>query len=376
MLLISGFLGAGKTTAILDLARRLSAVGRRVGVITNDQSTDLIDTARMRHVGVHALEVAGGCFCCRLTDFVDAAEALLEEHRPDVILAEPVGSCTDLVATVVRPLRRRVPRRLMLGPLTVVVDPSRWLEVFAAEAVAAEGAPRLMERVRYIYGLQAEEGDIVALSRHDVVEDGVRARAAGEIAARFPRAKVISCSAVSGYGMDTLADALLSTETTSPGLSEINYAWYGEGEAALGWVDLRGAYASERPFDIDSTLMALAVGLREGFAEAGAEIAHVKLLVEDAGRSAVASLRTTLGAPELARASGATMSAGVLVVNARVQADPEQVERVVRDRIQRWVSQLGLVWTSGDGRAFRPAAPVPTERCPAIDGAGIMGEAS
>ena len=44
--MIGGFLGAGKTTAILKLAEHLKNKGKRVGLITNDQSVDLVDTAR------------------------------------------------------------------------------------------------------------------------------------------------------------------------------------------------------------------------------------------------------------------------------------------------------------------------------------------
>jgi len=49
-------------------------------------------------------EVAGGCFCCRFYDMMDAV-AQLREYHPDVIFAEPVGSCVDLSATILQPLK-------------------------------------------------------------------------------------------------------------------------------------------------------------------------------------------------------------------------------------------------------------------------------
>ena len=98
--MIGGFLGAGKTTAVLRAARTLTDRGLRVGLITNDQSTGLVDTAMLRSHGFAVEEIAGGCFCCRFPSLQEAAGRLDESTRPDVFLAEPVGSCTDLVATV------------------------------------------------------------------------------------------------------------------------------------------------------------------------------------------------------------------------------------------------------------------------------------
>jgi G3E family GTPase len=105
-IMIGGFLGAGKTTAVARLAKRLADQGLKVGLITNDQGSELVDTAMLRSRGFATEEISGGCFCCRFHSLVDAANTLTDRTRPDVFVAEPVGSCTDLVATVSYPLRR------------------------------------------------------------------------------------------------------------------------------------------------------------------------------------------------------------------------------------------------------------------------------
>src|SRR5215467_3162305 len=100
--MLGGFLGAGKTTAMTRLARFYVNRGQRVGLVTNDQAQDLVDTNSLRAQGFPVAEVAGACFCCRFDDLVAQVRQLEQKDRPDVILAEPVGSCTDLVATVVQ----------------------------------------------------------------------------------------------------------------------------------------------------------------------------------------------------------------------------------------------------------------------------------
>jgi len=69
-IMIGGFLGAGKTTAVGKLAKRLSEKGLRVGLITNDQGRNLVDTTMLRSQGFATEEIPGGCFCCRFNSLV------------------------------------------------------------------------------------------------------------------------------------------------------------------------------------------------------------------------------------------------------------------------------------------------------------------
>ncbi|MGI9474090.1 MAG: GTP-binding protein, partial [Rubripirellula sp.] len=121
--LLGGFLGAGKTTLIGELARRYIAAGKRVGIITNDQADNLVDTQNLKSQGFDVGEVAGACFCCSFDELVSTADRLSEEDAPDVLLAEPVGSCTDLVATVILPLQQRLGDRFELAPFGVLLKP-------------------------------------------------------------------------------------------------------------------------------------------------------------------------------------------------------------------------------------------------------------
>src|SRR5438093_1054937 len=128
-IMIGGFLGAGKTTAILKLAQHLDRAGSKVGLITNDQSIGLVDTALLASQGFSVEEITGGCFCCKFNSLVEASEKLSRETQPDIFIAEPVGSCTDLLATVGYPLRRIYGENFRIAPLSVMVDPIRALRI-------------------------------------------------------------------------------------------------------------------------------------------------------------------------------------------------------------------------------------------------------
>ncbi|MEE9497256.1 MAG: GTP-binding protein, partial [Desulfobacterales bacterium] len=101
LIFAGGFLGSGKTTALAGLAKRSIERGMKVGIITNDQSENLVDTVIVREMltelGVPVEEVVKGCFCCKFDELINHMEKILT-HDPDVMMGEPVGSCTDFVA--------------------------------------------------------------------------------------------------------------------------------------------------------------------------------------------------------------------------------------------------------------------------------------
>src|SRR6185295_1222422 len=102
--LIGGFLGSGKTTAIVNASRQLILENKKVAVITNDQGDQQVDSALIKSLDIPGKEVINGCFCCNYNQLDGQIQALTEDFHPDVIFAESVGTCTDLVATIAKPL--------------------------------------------------------------------------------------------------------------------------------------------------------------------------------------------------------------------------------------------------------------------------------
>jgi G3E family GTPase len=168
-IMIGGFLGAGKTTAVARLARTLRGDGLRVGLITNDQGSQLVDTTMLASQGFDVEEISGGCFCCRFNSLTDAARKLSAEARPDVFIAEPVGSCTDLVATVTYPLRRIYGEQFSIAPLSVLIDPIRARRIFGLEPGGS-----FSEKVVYIYEKQLQEANVIVINKTDLLDDSRR----------------------------------------------------------------------------------------------------------------------------------------------------------------------------------------------------------
>src|SRR5204863_573889 len=169
--------------------------GQRGGLITHHQGRDLVDTTMLRARGYQTEEITGGCFCCRFNTLTDAAQKLTDRTRPDVFIAEPVGSCTDLVATVTYPLRRIYGQEYTIAPLSVLVDPIRASRIFGLES-----GGRFTEKVLYIYRKQLEEANLIVVNKVDLVEDSKLQSLCLTITREFPNKEVLTVSARSGMG--------------------------------------------------------------------------------------------------------------------------------------------------------------------------------
>src|SRR6266436_2005194 len=267
-IMIGGFLGAGKTTAVARLAEKLRGDGLRVGLITNDQGNQLVDTAMLASHGFAVEEIAGGCFCCRFNSLMEAAKKLSAETRPDVFIAEPVGSCTDLVATVTYPLRRIYGNDFTIAPLSVLVDPVRALRVFGL----AEGAT-FSDKVRYIYRKQLEEADLIVINKCDLLPPARLQLLRQELHQRFPRTESLEVSARNGTGLEDWFERILAASQTPRPTMEVDYEVYAEGEALLGWLNATVQLSCSTPFDGNLVLKQLAGEIQRCLEGRGAQVA-------------------------------------------------------------------------------------------------------
>jgi G3E family GTPase len=355
--MLGGFLGAGKTTAIARLARGYQVKGLKVGVVTNDQAHDLVDTNSLRAQGFSVREVPGACFCCRFEDLVGKVGSLEASDRPDVILAEPVGSCTDLVATVVQPLKDLYRGRFEVAPYAVLFKPSHGKKILKNE-VGAGFSPK----AAYIFKKQLEEADAVVLNRLDELTSAQVDELTKLVNEYVPGTPVIRVSASTGQGFDALTELLDQTGGFGRKILDIDYDTYAEGEAELGWLNASVRLTSAKPFDLDALLLAVVRGLQAKLKGQG-EVAHLKVIgTDDGGAFGVANLVASDTPATLSLASGAKPTEADLIVNARVAMDPAVLERDVRAVVAAECANAGVTPEFRASQSLRPGRPVPTHR--------------
>jgi Ni2+-binding GTPase involved in maturation of urease and hydrogenase len=361
-LMIGGFLGAGKTTSINRLATYLTNQGLRVGLITNDQGVGLTDTALGRSGSFPVEEISGGCFCCRFSSLLDAARSLQEKERPDVFIAEPVGSCTDLAATVSLPLQHLYGAEFRIAPLTVVVDPIRALRLFGLE----EGR-QFSKNVVYIYRKQLEEAEIIVINKRDLVSDAQLTALQAALAQEFPLARQFVISAREETGLQPWLQALMTTEMNIQRVMDVDYDVYGEGEALLGWLNIAATLQGDDDWDGNALLPALASHIRASAQSDGIEIAHLKMTLNPVGNSldlAAVNLVSTERQPELSHLLADPLETGELLLNLRAEADPDALEKAVTRAIAETCGrpEFQIRAEIAHAQHFRPGQPNPTHR--------------
>jgi len=361
-IMIGGFLGAGKTTAVAKLAQRLTERGLKVGLITNDQGRELVDTQMLRAKGFATEEIPGGCFCCRFNSLVEAAGKLTDATQPDVFVAEPVGSCTDLVATVTYPLRRIYGDRFTIAPVSVLVDPVR-----AARVLGLEGGGNFSEKVVYIYKKQIEEADLLVINKVDLLAPERIEQLRTTLAAQFPRAEILTVSARNGTDLDAWFARLEDGEHGHHTTMEVDYDVYADGEALLGWLNATAQLDAATPFDAERVLTALAREIQDRLRAQSAEVAHLKMTYSPdealAGEIAAVNLVRNDFVPELSLKLPEPSKRGQLIINLRAENAPEALAQTIRDALH---AVQGLTPTLAAQlhhlEHFRPGRPTPTHR--------------
>lgn len=364
--MIGGFLGAGKTTAVLALAETLTERGRRVGLITNDQSIGLVDTALAEASGFPVEEITGGCFCCRFTSLTEAANRLHESSAPNVFIAEPVGSCTDLRASVSYPLRKLYGDSYRVAPLSVLIDPIRALRILGLEEGRA-----FSPRVRYVYEKQLEEADLIVINKIDLVDAPRLERLRGELAARFPHAEVLAISARHRQGLAEWFARIFAKDLGLGDSPDVDYDIYADGEARLGWFNATVAVSSGQPLDGNALLLALAGSIQRRLAGEQVEIAHCKMTLSAQGFGddmAALNLVRSDGVAELSHLLADPLLNGELLINLRAEAPPDTLRSSVHAAIadaERTAGAPRLAVVHAE--AFSPPRPTPTYRLAAAD---------
>ena len=362
-IMIGGFLGAGKTTSIQEFARHLDEQGLRVGLITNDQGVGLVDTAIGKANRFPVEEIAGGCFCCRFDSLVDAAANLSTENRPDVFLAEPVGSCTDLVATVSLPLQQIYGDDYIVAPLSVVIDPVRARRVFGLE----EGK-KLSSNVCYIYEKQLEEAEVIVINKIDLLDAHQLQALRQVLTDKYPTARLVTISAREKQNLAQWFEAVLTGESKPLRVMEVDYDRYGDGEALLGWLNttLRLTAADDEEFDGNSVLRELATSLRTLLRAQDIEVAHLKMTLssaDDPYEIGSINLVRSDDEPHSSHQLDEPLEAGELSVNIRAETAPEVLEAATVAALAEVFSRLADVnYESTHMASFRPGYPTPVHR--------------
>lgn len=177
LLLFTGFLGSGKTSVIIPLAKAAAAAGRKVAILVNEIGEIGIDNQLMRQLGLNMWELVAGCICCTLSaDLVSTLKQVEAEYAPELVVVEASGAADPSRILELLPHYRGRP---LAGVRTVtMIDPLR-LEM-------------LLEVLTPLITSQIACADIIIISKADMAAPAVIAYSIDTARAINPRARIIT----------------------------------------------------------------------------------------------------------------------------------------------------------------------------------------
>lgn len=351
--MVGGFLGAGKTTLLFEATKYLMQNGKRVGLITNDQASELVDTAILLQTKATVAEVSGSCFCCNYKGFIDSIQQVNSQASADFIIAEPVGSCTDLSATLMQPMKDHLSRALTISPLTVLADPLRLTEIFEGKNAG------LHPSAVYIFQKQLEESDVILISKSDLLHSDELMLLKEEVKQRYPNSMVLSISSKTGEGIAEWINVICESTRKGNQIVEVDYNIYAEGEAVLGWLNASISLTGNE-VNWDNFVMSLLNELSRQFDLLHLGVGHVKVIMDNATQCVTGNITGNAQTIQIRGTAGASGKAQI-IINARVGTSPDKLDQIVKDAL-RTVADTRVDMKINNWKCLSPGYPRPTYR--------------
>lgn len=182
LILLTGFLGAGKTTLVRRWLTDFPATGRKLGLVMNEFGPVGVDTLLVSKPDLPVMEVEGGCLCCAPdADLSRAISVLVREHRCDLIVVEPSG-LADPVATLDALTEPDVLDKFEVRAVVAVVD----VRAYALPQGEAGHWPMLRDQMRFADWLLLTKCDLVSGEAAQQLEETGRALSPGVRLRRLP----------------------------------------------------------------------------------------------------------------------------------------------------------------------------------------------
>ena len=207
---VSGFLGAGKTTGMMAMTRLYNARFGKAAMISNDiAAKGLADMQYANACGVVSTELTGNCICYQTENLVDRLRRLFDYEHNEFVMSDHPGFGVGALEHVYHKLAADYPGEFALAPFVVFTEPER------LRMLSEPGARlHLPEELRYVLRAQLLECDVAVLNKIDTLSPEEIARDLAFLEREAPHAKVFAVSAREGSGLEELLRYLRENEAS------------------------------------------------------------------------------------------------------------------------------------------------------------------
>lgn len=339
-MIVSGFLGAGKTTTMIAMAReinrRMNEAGQvgHAAIIANDLGAkNLVDADFTRTADVDISEISGDCICYVTEDLITAIERLAAAGA-NIVMSDIPGAGVGALEHVYMTLKEDHPGRFDLLPLTCLVDPMR------LRMILPEGERDnidLPQEMRFLLNAQLMEADMIVLNKCDLIDESEREYYLDFIRRAYPDIPVMAMSARTGEGVPELVDYVLTHKATAEHRDlGLDSEEFDAAEAQMCWYNRR-FFAKERDgknIDFNAVVEDIMEGIRDGLIEAKRNVPHLKLFAAGEGddfvKCSIVGVDYDL---EFERKLDKEYTAIAIIVNARATCESETFGEIADDAL-------------------------------------------
>jgi G3E family GTPase len=353
--LVNGFLGSGKTTGIIAATKHLMRQGKLVGIITNDKGQFQVDRSFFEASDIPTRQVTGGCFRCSFSEFEGIIAELQDAASPDVIFAESVGSCVDLVNTIFDPLQKMERIQVAKTTYSVFTD-SRLVQIW----IQNEPLP-FSDHINYLFEKQIEEGHLLIINKADLLTGEEQKELQRLVTQKFPNKVIFFQNSKDELNVLPWLRALEreGIEPTRPEF-KVDYPRYKAGEQEMAWLDQKLTFRSASPERLKPALIDMITQLLSGLQAEGVFVAHIKFLISTPNQKTKLSFTTAdlfnhpLDSTWIESIPDVESGALDVMLNARLSMDAHGFH----DQVNRIVTQVAhgaeLEADCEEGSAYHP----------------------
>jgi len=193
---IAGFLGSGKTTAVMKVVDELMKDGHKIAIVVNDVGEISVDAKFIESHGLKAKEISGGCICCQIAgSFAETLAILHDTFNPSIVIVEPSGVAIPWgLKRAAEYSEAKTEMVIEHAPVITLVDATR--------------IDMLLRAVRRLVETQIREADVCFVNKVDSATPAEIAKTEEFIRSINPKAEVLHMSSENGDGIHAACDII------------------------------------------------------------------------------------------------------------------------------------------------------------------------
>lgn len=336
-MVVSGFLGAGKTTAMIAFSRDIKRRGLgNPAVLANDLGAgNIVDAEFCAAAGIMTLPISGGCICYQHENLVGKLHQL-EAAGADLIFSDIPGCGIGAMDHVYMELNDKEKEAFDLLPFLCIVDPERMKMVMPEKANL-----NLPEEMRFLLDAQMAEADLIVLNKVDMISEEEADSIVNFIRGIYPKTPVMKMSAMKSTGVSEVVDYLLTNRSEAVH-REIGYGSdeFIAAEEKMSWFNTRVylQHRDEEDIDFNEVIADIFEGIRSGLKANNSNVTHLKMFAADSDEELTDFFKASMIGVDYDviydRKLDRKYKTLSLIINARCAADAVVMSDIVSDAVE------------------------------------------